>query len=182
MKALPSIQVDAHEPDILVTNGRIDAAIQRYYTVEESAQDNAALALKIGRLSVLRHSLPIAEIEQKKLAQSDPLYGHHMLNAYIAAEKRDRATAQAELDTALSASSPGDASWTCAAEVYTLLDDTQRALDALEKAAQRKEPTAAYVMAHPLFRYLASDPRFLKVKDSLLAQQAEIKTALAQIR
>ena len=55
-------------------------------------------------------------------------------------------------------------------------------LTALEKAAQRKEPTASYVLAHPLFRYLANDARFLALKAGLIEQQAEIRTALAQVR
>lgn len=181
MKTLPPIQVEAHEPDLLAAAGRIEAASQRYYAIEETAADNASLALKIGRLAVLRHSLPIAEIEQKKLAQSDPLYGYHMMNAYIAAEKQDRATALKELTTALGAAVPGDESWTYAAEVHVILSDTAGVLAALQKAAQRKEPTAAYVLAHPLFRYLANDPRFLELKAKLNEQQTEIQTALAQV-
>jgi tetratricopeptide (TPR) repeat protein len=182
MKGLPSMQVEAHEPDALAAAGRIDVAIQRYYTVEETAADSAPLALKIGRLSVLRHSLPIAELQLEKLATSDPIYGYHMLSAYIAAEQRDRATALRELEVALRASSPGDDSWTSAAEIYAILDDTGKVLESLEKAAARKEPTAAYVLAHPLFRYLDSDPRFQKVRETLTAQQAEIRGALARLR
>jgi hypothetical protein len=182
MKGLPSMKIEAHEPDALAAAGRIDVAIQRYYAVEETAADSAPLALKIGRLSVLRHSLPIAELELKKLSASDPIYGYHMLSAYIAAEQRDRAAAERELGTALRASSPGDDSWTSAAEVYAILDDTPKLLESLEKAAARKEPTAAYVLAHPLFRYLGSDPRFQKVQQTLTAQQAEIRGALAQLR
>jgi tetratricopeptide (TPR) repeat protein len=181
MKGLPAMKVEAHEPDALAAAGRIDIAIQRYYTVEETASDSAPLALKIGRLSVLRHSLPIAELELKKLATSDPIYGYHLLSAYIAAEQRDRATVQRELDAALRSSSPGDDSYTSAAEIYAILNDTGKVLESLEKAAARKEPTAAYVLAHPLFRYLNSDPRFQKVQQSLTAQQAEIRGALAQL-
>jgi tetratricopeptide (TPR) repeat protein len=182
MKALPSAQVGVHEPDALAAAGRIDSAIQRYYTVEETAANNAPLALKIGRLSVLRHSLPIAEIELKKLAVQDPLYGYQMLSAYIAAEKRDRATAMQALERALKSAEPGDDSWTSAAEVHAILNDTAGVLQALEKAAERNEPTAAYVLAHPLFRYLHNDPRFGKVRETLTAQQAEIRGALAGLR
>ena len=181
LKTVPVIQVEVHEPDVLAASGRIDAAIQRYYTIEEAAPANAALALKIGRLSVLRHSLPIAEIEQKKLAQSDPLYGYHMLNAYVAAEKQDRATAQQELAKALAAAVPGDQSWTNSAEIHAILNDPPGVLAALDKAVQRKEPSAAYVIAHPLFRYLANDPRFLELKGKFTEQQAEARTALAQV-
>ncbi|HYO76469.1 MAG TPA: hypothetical protein VE010_08400, partial [Thermoanaerobaculia bacterium] len=180
MKGLPSMHVSAHEPDALAAQGRIDSAIQRYYAVEERVSDSAALSRKIGRLSVLRHSLPIAVLELKKLSTQDPLYGFHLLSAYIAAENRDRQTATKELATALKVASPGDDSWTSAAEVYAILNDTTRVLESLEKAAERNEPTAAYVLAHPLFRYLHSDPRFQKLRQTLTAQQAEIRGALAQ--
>jgi tetratricopeptide (TPR) repeat protein len=182
LKRVPQQQVEAHEPDALAAAGRIDVAVQRYYALEETSPDNAALSLKIGRFSVLRHSLPIAELELKKLASSDPLYGQRMLNAYIAAEQQKRADAMKELQGALAASMAGDDAWTSAAEVHAILADTDGVLDALEKAAARKEPTAAYVLAHPLFRYLESEPRFQKIKKSLIEQQAEIRAALAPLR
>jgi len=37
------------------------------------------------------------------------------------------------------------------------------------------------VLAHPLFRYLANDPRFLELEAKLTEQQAEIRMALAQV-
>lgn len=181
LKRAEPVQVAAHEPDLLAADGRIDAAIQRYYTIEEAMPNSPTLSLKIGRLAVLRHSLPIAEIELKKLMQSDPLYGFPMLSAYIAAERQDDAAAMQALDRALTAAVPGDDSWTCAAEIHAILADTAGVLAALEKAAQRKEPTAAYILSHPLFRYLANDARFQKVKETLTAQQTETRTALAQL-
>lgn len=182
LKAIPAIQAMVHEPDFLAESGRLDTAIQRYYTVEEAIPNNAALSLKIGRLAVLRHSLEIAEIERKKLMMSDPLYGLHMLNAYIAAETRQRDAALKELEIALAASEPGDKSWTSAAEVHAILNDTPAVLVALEKAVQRKEPSAGYVQSHPLFRYLENDAKFREVRDRFAAQQTETKTALAQVR
>ncbi|HEX2832939.1 MAG TPA: protein kinase [Thermoanaerobaculia bacterium] len=182
LKRAEPIQVAAHEPDMLTAGGRIDAAIQRYYTIEETLPNSPSLSLKIGRLAVLRHSLPIAELELKKLSVSDPLYGFPMLSAYIAAERQDKATAMQALERALTAAVPGDDSWTCAAEVHAILADTAGVITSLEKAAQRKEPTAAYVLAHPLFRYLENDARFQKVRDTLTAQQSETRTALAQLK
>jgi tetratricopeptide (TPR) repeat protein len=181
MRGLPAMQVSVHEPDVVAASGRIDSAIQRYYVVEEKVKGSPALALKIGRLSVLRHSLEIADIELKQLAQTDPLYGYHMLRAYIAAEKKQRDEALQELQAATAAAVPGDDTWTCAAEVHAILDDTQGVIDSLERAAQRKEPTAAYVLAHPLYRYLENEARFQKLRETLVAQQAEIRTALAQV-
>lgn len=182
LNGLPAQQIGAHEPDVLLAQGRFDTAVQRYYAIEETVPDNAALALKIGRIAVLRHSLPIAEIERDKLAIRDPLYGYRMLKAYIAAEKGNRAEALEELQAALTASVPGDDAWTSAAEVYTILSDTDRTVDALRKAAARKEPTAAYVLANPLFRYLENEPQFQDVRASFAAQQSEVKTALAALR
>ncbi|HEX2123936.1 MAG TPA: protein kinase, partial [Thermoanaerobaculia bacterium] len=182
LKGVNVLQVGAHEPDALTAAGRIDAAMQRYYAIEETVTNNPALSLKIGRLAVLRHSLPIAEIELKKLADSDPLYGYHLLRAYIAAEKKNREEAEKELQLALNASMAGDESSTCAAEVHIILDNELAALAALEKAAQRKEPTAAYVLSNPLFRYLENEPRFQVVREAFVAQQSEARTALAQVR
>ncbi|HUP61163.1 MAG TPA: protein kinase [Thermoanaerobaculia bacterium] len=182
LKRIPAGQAVSHEPDLLAASGRIDAAIQRYYAIEEKMPNNPALALKIGRLAVLRHSLPIAEIELKKLSDSDPLYGFHMLSAYIAAETQKRDVAEKALQTAISASMPGDDAWTCAAEVYAILADTGSVIASLQKAAQRKEPSASYVLSNPLFRYLENDPRFQEIRDSFAAQQKEARAALAQVR
>jgi len=182
LRRVPAKQIGAHAPDLLATAGRLSVAVDRYYDLAPEQRSSPALSLKIGRLSVLRHSMPLAEDELKKLGQSDPLYGYHMLKAYMAAENRDRAEATKELDIALAAALPGDDSWTAAAEVHAILNDTAGVLTALEKAAQRKEPTAAYVLANPLFKYLENDPRFGKLREQLTAQQGEIRTALAQIR
>lgn len=183
LSAVPAPQVEAHEADAIAAAGRIDdVAMKRYYAIEEQMPSNPSLALKIGRLSVLRHSVDMAEYQLNKLGTSDPLYGYHLLRAYIAAEKKDRAEALRALDTALKAAVPGDDSWTSAAEVHAILADTPGVLDSLEKAARRKEPTAAYVLAHPLFEYLESEPRFQKLQETLTAQQAEVRAALAQVR
>jgi Tfp pilus assembly protein PilF len=182
LRNVPARQVVAHAPDLLAAAGRLSVAVDRYYDVAPEQRNSPALSLKIGRLSVLRHSMPLADDELKKLAQSDPLYGYHMLKAYMAAENRDRAGAAKELEMALAASLPGDESWTASAEIHAILNDTPGALASLEKAAQRKEPTAAYVLANPLFRYLENEPRFMKLREQLTAQQAEIRTALAQVK
>jgi serine/threonine protein kinase/tetratricopeptide (TPR) repeat protein len=182
LRRVPAIQVEAHEPDLLAEAGRIDAAIQRYYKIEEAIPNNPALSLKIGRLAVLRHSLEIADLELKKLNVSDPLYGAHLLSAYIAAEQRQRDVASKELGMALDAAVPGDRSWTYAAEVHAILNDTSGALAALQKAAQRKEPSAGYVLASPLFRYLENDAKFQSVSKQFAEQQNETKVALLEIR
>ena len=52
---------------------------------------------------------------------------------------------------------------------------------ALEHAADRKEPTASYIMASPLFAFLQNDERFLAVRQKLQAQQSEVRTALASL-
>ena len=181
LKRVPALQVEAHEPDLLAAAGRLGVAADRYYDVASKGQSSPALSLKMGRLYVLRHTLVLADDELKKLAQSDPLYGHHMLKAYMAAENRNAPEARTELDQALAASRPGDDSWTAAAEVHAIMADTNSVLTALEKAVQRKEPTAAYVLANPLFRYLGSEPRFQKVRSDFTAQQDEVRRALASV-
>ena len=181
LRQLPAMQITAHEPDLLAAAGRLGVAADKYYDVSANGGDNPSLSLKMGRLYVLRHTLTLAQDELKDLSQSDPLYGYPMLEAYMAAENRDAAGAKKSLQTAINASEPGDDSWTCAAEVFAILADTNGTLTALEKAAARKEPTAAYVLANPLFRYLSSDPRFAKVREQFMAQQEETRLALAQI-
>lgn len=184
LRRLASVPLTAaiQEPDMLMAAGKIDSAVQSYYTVEEKVQNNPALALKIGRFAVLRHSMPIAEIELKKLQESDPNYGLHILKAYIAAQSGAKAEAANELKAALSASKPGDDYWTSVAEVAVINGDTPGVIDALKRAAARKEPTGSYVLASPLFQFLGNDPEFQKVREDIAAQQNEIRTALASIQ
>jgi Tfp pilus assembly protein PilF len=182
LKRVPAVQVQAHEPDLLAAAGRLGVAADKYYEVESNGQGSPALSLKMGRLYVLRHTMTLADEELKKLAQSDPLYGLPMLKAYIAAENHSTAEAKSQLDAALAAARAGDDSWTCAAEVQAILADTGGVLTALEKAVQRKEPTATYVLANPLFRYLASEARFQKIRADLTAQQDEQRRALAGVK
>ena len=181
LERIPPSHVAAHGPDLLAAAGRIGVAADRYYDVASRGKGSPALSLKMGRLYVLRHTITLAEEELTRLGQSDPLYGYHLLKAYLAAEKRNAAEARSELETALEAARPGDDSWTSAAEVHAILADTGSVLSSLEQAAQRKEPTAAYVLANPLFRYLASEPRFAKLQATLTAQQDEVRRALAAI-
>jgi len=173
--------VPVHAPDLLMVSGRIDSAIEKYYEIEVNAPNNAPLALKIGKIAVLRRSLPIAELELKKLEQGDPSYGYHLLKAYIEASKGNRNGATSELEIASVASTPGDDFWTSAAEVHAILGGTTDVMDALEKAASRREPTAAYVLRNPLFAYLRNEARYAGLRAALNAQQVEIRNALAQV-
>ncbi len=168
-----------HAPDLLLASGRFDNAVQAYYTVEEKVQNNPSLELKIGKCAVLRHSTPMAEIEVKKLQDTDPNYGLHILKAYIAASSGLKADADAELKAALPASKPGDDYWTTVAEVAVIGGDSPAVLDALKKAVQRKEPTASYILSNPLFAYLQSEADFQGLRQQLVAQQNEIRSALA---
>lgn len=182
LRRVAPLQVTAHAPDLLAAAGRLGVAADKYYELSAtSGGGNPSLSLKMGRMYVLRHTLTLANDELTKLAQSDPLYGHPLLAAYIAAENRNAAEARESLATAMTASVPGDDAWTAAAEVYAVLAENAGVLSSLEKAAQRKEPTAAYVLANPLFRYLESDPRFQEVRSQFVAQQAEARRALAQL-
>ncbi|MEK6374162.1 MAG: protein kinase [Acidobacteriota bacterium] len=171
-----------HTPDLLLSAGRLDAAVERYYDAERATPNNAALALKIGRLAVLRHSKEMADREVKKLEQLKSDYGAHLLKAYLAAESGSRAEADAELKAAEALSQPGDDYWTSAAEVAAIGGNVGAALAALERAAQRKEPTAGYVLTNRLLAsLLASEPRYLKVRETFAAQQNEIRAALANV-
>lgn len=181
LQRVPPEMIAVHEPDQLAAGGRLQPAIDGYFTIEEKVANNPALSLKIGRFSVLIHSLPIAEIELKKLQQSDPSYGYHLLKAYVAAHQRNTAESEQELEAAGKASIPGDDYWTSAAEVYVLLGRNDKVLESLEKAVARKEPTASYIMSDPLFAYLAADERFQQIRAAASAAQEEIRSALAQL-
>ena len=170
-----------HAPDLLLASGRIDNAVEGYYSVEEKVQNNPSLALKIGKCAVLRHSTPMAELEIKKLEATDPNYGLHILKAYIAASSGQKADADNELKAALPASKPGDDYWTTVAEVAVISGDSASVLDALKKAVDRKEPTASYILSNPLFAFLQSEQDFQGLRERLVAQQNEVRTALAGV-
>jgi hypothetical protein len=170
-----------HAPDALVASGRIDNAADKYYEDEQRMPRNASLALKIGRIAVLRHSADMAGLELKKLEQSDPNYGAHILKAYLAAQSGNKSASASELKTAEAASKPGDDYWTSVAEIAAMNGDARGVNDALDRAAARKEPTASYVLANPLFGFLQSDARFLKIRAKLAEQQNEIRAALAGV-
>ncbi|HVT45680.1 MAG TPA: protein kinase [Thermoanaerobaculia bacterium] len=171
-----------HEPDLLVYNGRIDQAARRYYELEEREPDNAALALKIGRIAVLRHSLEIANIELEKLRRLDPDYGHPLLNAYVLAESGKKREAFAELKRAQNRARWTDSPFTASAEVYTIANDTAMTIEALQKAVERGEPTGNYILKNPIFRYLAAEPRFAKVRIDIEKRMTEIRNQLIRYR
>ena len=168
-------------PDLLLSAGRFDDAVSNYYTVEEKVQNNPALSLKIGKLAVLRHSAQIADIELKKLQESDPTYGFHILRAYMAAQAGSKTDADAELQMALAGSKPGDDYFTSVAEVAVITGDTKGVLDALQKAVGRKEPTSSYILSNPLFAFLRSDADYQTLRGQIVAQQNEVRTALASV-
>jgi tetratricopeptide (TPR) repeat protein len=174
-------QAMIHEPDVLVAAGRIDTAADKYYDVKVKNPGNVSLSLKIGRLSVLRHGVQIAEDELKNQQTMDPKYGAHILQAYIYAQGGNRAGAMTEMETAKASSKPGDEYYTDLAEVSALAGDPKATVDALENAANHKEPTAAYILASPLFTFLQSDARFNKVREKMTTGQLEIRTALGGV-
>jgi tetratricopeptide (TPR) repeat protein len=169
------------EPDLLLAAGKYEEAVSKYYDVEVNAPNNAALALKIGRLAVLRHTPDIAKIELDKLQKSDPNYGYHLLQAYVAAGQGARGEAETRLKEALKGSHAGDDYWTSAAEVYAMMGDAKSVVASLQSADNRREPTISYVLADPLFSFLASDAKYQAVRAALTSRQDEIRAALAQI-
>lgn len=181
LQKAPPATVAAHSPDMLLSAGRLEAAIDQYYDIEVKEPANPFLSLAIGRISVLRRATSVAELELKKLETSDPRYGYPLLSAYIAASKGDAAAAEHGLETAHARSVPGDDYNGCAAEVYALLADPKRVVAALGAAADRREPMISYLLMNHLFDYVQSDPSFQKVRARLAAGQEEIRSALTQV-
>ena len=173
---------ELHEPDLLVASGKIDAAVDKYYDLELKEPHNPALALKIGRIAVLRHSASIADIELRKLQTLDPSYSGHILKAYVAAQSGQKGRVASELELATKASPVGGDLYTSAAEIAAMTADTARVVTNLEKALKNSEPTASYVLSDPLFGYLRSDPAFQSVRDSFASQQVAIKAALQRVK
>jgi tetratricopeptide (TPR) repeat protein len=170
-----------HEPDLLMASARIDQAASPYFDLEREQPANAALALKIGRIAVLRHMSSIADIEIQKLERLDPSYGLPMLRAYIHAQDERRNEAEAELKKAQLVAPWYAQPYTNAAEVYAILGVPPRVLESLEMAVARGEPSGAYVLNNPLFRFLREDARFIRLKSLIEAQQSAIRQALPSV-
>lgn len=181
LRKLTPDDVAIHQPDLLVAAGKYDEAVQKYYDIEADSPNNAALSLKIGRIAVLRHTPDIAKLELEKLQKNDPAYGAHLLEAYMAAEAKAKGEVDAQLKEALKGSKPGDDYWTSVAEIRAMLGDARGTVEALKRAADRREPTISYVLSDPVFSFIASESSYQQVRASLAAQQQEIRGALAQI-
>ncbi|HUF17043.1 MAG TPA: protein kinase [Thermoanaerobaculia bacterium] len=170
-----------HEPDLLLASARFDQAATPYFDLEREQPDNAALALKIGRIAVLRHMNSIAEIEVQKLERLDPSYGLLMLRAYIHAQNGRRDQAETELKKAQLVAPWYAQPYTNSAEVYSILGAPARVIESLETAVARGEPSGAYVLNNPLFRFLRGDARFVKLTSRIEAQQEAIRQALGSM-
>ncbi|HEY5609597.1 MAG TPA: hypothetical protein VIL97_00205, partial [Thermoanaerobaculia bacterium] len=172
---------DLHEADLLFAAGRIEPAASKYYELVGGDPQNAALALKTGRISVLRRAVSLAELELKKLETLDPAFGYHLLKAYVAAEGRDRGSAEAELKIAESAAPFGASFYTEAAEVYAVLGDPQKLMENLQKAVARGEPTQTHILSSPLFKFLEDedDGTFQSMKSAIQDQRRAVAASLA---
>ncbi|HXI11933.1 MAG TPA: hypothetical protein VNM92_04725 [Thermoanaerobaculia bacterium] len=168
-----------HKPDLLMSQGKVDAAAAGYYDLEASDPADTELAWKIGRIAVLRRSLDIANLELAKLERSGSPYRSHLLRAYIATASGSRADVARELGEAEKLSGSELDFHTSSAELHAILNQPGKALAALEKSMDRSEPTAEYVLRSPLFSYLASDRRFAELSGRLRQQQEAVRKALA---
>lgn len=170
-----------HAPDLLLASARIDQAASPYFDLEREQPDNAALALKIGRIAVLRHMNSIADIELQKLERLDPSYGLPMLRAYVHAQNGRREAAEAELKKAQLVAPWHAQPYTNSAEVYAILGVPTRVVESLETAVARGEPSGNYVVNNPLFRFIKADSRFIRLASRIEAQQSVIRQALASM-
>jgi hypothetical protein len=167
-----------HPPDVLAAAARVDQATRAYFDIEVDEPENAALAYKIGRLSVIRRSLAIADLELGKLEKSGSTASAHLLRAYIAAEKGDRKTAAAELQSARAIAAWNDEVETASADVAAILNQPREAVAALRRAAERGEPTYGYLLASPLFEFLASESGYAPVRKEIEARRRALAAAL----
>jgi len=171
-----------HRPDILSAQGRFANAAQQYYQIEPSQPENPWLAFKIGRIAIMRHSTSVAEFEIEKLSRLEPKYLHPLLEAYLAAGRRDRAGAAAALEKAAAGATPEDAFHTASAEIWAILTDHQQIVASLRRANEAREPTCASILSNPLFAYLNDDRDFAPVRAEIARRRSETLQALAPLQ
>jgi hypothetical protein len=171
-----------HAADATAARGQLGVAVQQYYQLEPAERDNPHLSLKIGRIDVLRHSIPAAELELEKLRVLDASYGAELLQAYLAAEKRDARGAADALARAGAARNRGADFHTASAEVHAILSDHRGVVRSLSAAVDSREPTFAYILANPLFAYLKEESEFAPLQARIAAAQQEVRASLASVR
>jgi hypothetical protein len=54
-------------------------------------------------------------------------------------------------------------------------------IESLEKAVERGEPSGAYILNNPLFRFLSRDRRFVRLRDRMDGQMKGVRAALATV-
>lgn len=180
--ATPEDEAFIHRADLFAAAGDNDRAAKAYYEVEAREPNNPVLALKIGRIAALRESWEIADLELKKLQRLNPDYGAPMLEAYIAAKKRDVATVGPHLAKAIGGATWRDDVHTHAAEIYALLSQKTRVIESLEKAAARGEANITPVLLKQPFYYIGYDSRSSTLKQQMEQQRENLKRALFAIR
>jgi tetratricopeptide (TPR) repeat protein len=173
--------VPVHDADLLLAAGRIEAAIGRYYDLEVEQPQNAALALKIGRIAVLRRSVEIAELELAKLEKLDPDYGYLLLKAYVEAQGGNAGEARALVEKATANAGWMDDPHTAAAEIHAILGENDEVVGSLERAVATSEPTLGYIVSNPLFTYITNDSAFVTLRERIDAQRAEVTAELRKI-
>lgn len=181
LQKLGDTTVPVHDADLILAAGRIDAAIGRYYDLEVEQPQNPALALKIGRVAVLRRSVEIYELELAKLQKLDPDYGYLLLNAYVEAQGGNASEARSLVEKATANARWMDDPNTAAAEIHAILGENDEVVGSLEKAVAASEPTLGYIVSNPLFTYITNDPAFVTLRERIDAQRAEVTTELRKI-
>lgn len=179
--ARPADKAYIHRPDIFATAGDFDRAAQMYYDIESREPENAALALKIGRIAAMRESWEVADIELKKLQRLSPDYGARVLQAYIAAQKKDAAAVEAHLTAAAANASWHEDTYTHAAEVYALMSQKEKVVVALEKAHQRGEANIMTVLLKQPFFYIGYDARSSKLRSEMESRRSALRAALGAL-
>lgn len=170
-----------HDADLALAQGKMDAAARSYYEAERADPQNPALALKIGKIAVLRHSMSMAELQLGKLRRLDPQYGYPLLQAYIAAEKRLPDEAGKQLQQARTAATWKDDPLTSSAEVYAILSHNAMVMESLKSLASSGEATLSYTLSNPLLRYLEVEAEYQALRAGLEQKRAELRSALQQL-
>lgn len=171
-----------HQGDMAFAQGNLDAAARTYYEAEREDPQNAALALKIGRIAVLRHSMDIADLELEKLSRLDPDYGYPLLQAYIHAERREPLDAEISLKRAAASARTLHDLNTSAAEIFAILGQHPRVMESVRNAFTRGEATLNYSLTNPLLRYLDVEPDYQSLKAQMLQRRSTLRSALQEVK
>ncbi len=176
---LRAVELDPLSPRIRTSSGthwfyrrRYDQALQSYRRAIELEPVFAHAFYNSGRVYALLRRFEEAAVSYRRWAEisgEDPDLLELAVRGVADPAQRSRA-----LDAVARFEAPASLNLYRSAELYTLLGDHPRALDALERAYEQRQPDIPFVAVNPIFEPLHGEPRF-----RALVERLGLTTALA---